>query len=615
MGSNDCRTLNELFLKALERHRKPDVFLVKSGGQYRSISAEDVRRQVVALAHALERRGMGRGDRLALLAENRLEWTLTDYATLGLGAIDVPIYPTLLEPDIEFILRDSGSKGVVVSSETQLRKTLNIRPRLPELKFVLVMDHGAAVGTGVEDWHEVVSSELELTPGAVDAFRQGALGIGPKETATLLYTSGTTGQYKGVLLTHANIVSNVKACQDLFPLGSDDVAVSFLPLSHILERMLDYTYFWLGASIAYGENLAALPQNMLEVRPTVMGTVPRVLEKIHEQVMDAVRQASPVNQRLFRWAVSVGRQYFPYGLAKRTPPLTLRWKHALADVLIYSQIRAQMGGRLRFMISGAAPLSRELAEFFHAMGLPVYEGYGLTETSPVIAVNCPGAIKLGTVGRVIPGVEVKLGEESEDQDSGTGREILVRGPNVTPGYFQQEDANREAFVGGWFCTGDLGTLDAEGYLSITGRKKSLFKTSGGKYVSPDKLENLFQGHPYVAQILVVGNARRFVSALIVPNFAGLEAHARREGIEFESREDLVVNPTIQAFMARQVEEATQWLAPHEKIRQFTLLATAFTIGSGELTPTQKIRRRVVEAHYSDVIERMYEPGAGASQQS
>jgi len=275
-----------------------------------------------------------------------------------------------------------------------------------------------------------------------------------------------------------------------------------------------------------------------------------------------------------------------------------------------------MGGRLRFMISGAAPLSRELAEFFHAMGLPVYEGYGLTETSPVIAVNCPGAIKLGTVGRVIPGVEVKLGgEESEDQDSGTGREILVRGPNVTPGYFQQEDANREAFVGGWFCTGDLGTLDAEGYLSITGRKKSLFKTSGGKYVSPDKLENLFQGHPYVAQILVVGNARRFVSALIVPNFAGLEAHARREGIEFESREDLAASPAILAFMARQVEEATQWLAPHEKIRQFTLLATAFTIGSGELTPTQKIRRRVVEAHYSDVIERMYEPGAGASQQS
>jgi long-chain acyl-CoA synthetase len=615
MGSNDCRTLNELFLKALERHRKPDVFLVKSGGQYRSISAEEVLRQVVALAHALERRGLGRGDRLALLAENRLEWTLTDYATMGLGAIDVPIYPTLLEPDIEFILHDSGSKGVVVSSETQLRKVLSVRSRLPELKFVLVMDHGAAVGTGVEDWHEVVSSESELTPGAVDAFRQGALGIGPKETATLLYTSGTTGQYKGVLLTHANIVSNVKACQDLFPLGSDDVAVSFLPLSHILERMLDYTYFWLGASIAYGENLAALPQNMLEVRPTVMGTVPRVLEKIREQVMDAVRQASPVNQRLFRWAVSVGRQYFPHGLAKRTPPLTLRWKHALAEALIYSRIRAQMGGRLRFMISGAAPLSRELAEFFHAMGLPVYEGYGLTETSPVIAVNCPRAVKLGTVGRVIPGVEVKLGEESEDQDSGTGREIQVRGPNVTPGYFQQEDANREAFVGGWFCTGDLGTLDAEGYLSITGRKKSLFKTSGGKYVSPDKLENLFQGHPYVAQILVLGNARRFVSALIVPNFAGLEAHARREGIEFESREDLVANPTIQALMARQVEEATQWLAPHEKIRQFTLLATEFTIGSGELTPTQKTRRRVVEAHYRNVIERMYEPGAGASQKS
>lgn len=611
MGSSDWRTLNELFLKAIERHRKPDVFLVKSRGQYRSIPAEDVLRQVLALARALERLGIGRGDRLALLAENRLEWGLTDYATLGLGAIDVPIYPTLLEPDIEFILRDSGSKGVVVSTEIQLRKILSVRSRLPELKFVLVMDREAPVGTGVEDWHEVVSSESERTPFAEELFRRKALEIGPEETATLLYTSGTTGQYKGVLLTHANIVSNVKACQDLFPLGTDDVAISFLPLSHILERMLDYTYFWLGASIAYGENLEALPQNMLEVRPTVMGVVPRVLEKIHEKVMETVRQASPMNQRLFHWAVSVGRQYFPHGLAKRTPPLTLRLKHALADALICSRIRARMGGRLRFMISGAAPLSRELAEFFHSMGLPVYEGYGLTETSPVIAVNCPGSIKLGTVGRVIPGVEVKLGEESEDQDSGAGREILVRGPNVTPGYFQPEDSNREAFVDGWFCTGDLGTLDADGYLSITGRKKSLFKTSGGKYVSPDKLENLFQGHPYVAQILVVGNARRFVSALIVPNFARLEAHARREGIEFQCREDLVANPAIQAFMAQQVEEATQWLAPHEKIRQFTLLGKEFTIDSGELTPTQKIRRRVVEAHYRDVMERMYEPKAAA----
>jgi long-chain acyl-CoA synthetase len=614
MGFSEFNTLNGLFLKAIEERPKPDAFLTKSAGRYRGLASGEALKQVAALARALERLGIERGDRVALLAENRLEWALTDYAVLGLGAADVPIYPTLLEPDLEYILRDSGSKGVVVSTRAQLKKILNIQARLPELKFVVSMDPVTLPGSGAKEWQQLVAAELERSPDPVEAFRLKALEVHPQDTATLLYTSGTTGEPKGVVLTHANLVSNTQACRQLFPLGRHDVAISFLPLSHVFERMLDYHYFGLGVSIAYGESFEALPQNMLEVRPTVMAVVPRVLEKIRDRVTDVVRQTPPWKQKLFHWAVEVCQRYFPYRLENRTPCLGLRWKHALADVLVCSKVRARLGGRVGVLISGAAPLSRDLAEFFYAMGLPVFEGYGLTETSPVIAVNYPGHVKLGTVGPVIPGVEVKLGEEFVDEGGGTGREILVRGPSVTPGYYRRDGDNREAFVDGWLRTGDVGTLDAEGYLAITGRKKHLFKTSGGKYISPEKLENLFQGHPYVGQILVLGNARRFVSALIVPNFPRLETYARNQGIAFRDRPELVSHPAIRAFMEQQVEEATPWLARHEKIRQIALLPEDFTIESGELTPTQKIKRRVVEERYRDLIEAMYlrtAPPAGA----
>ncbi|PYV07930.1 MAG: long-chain fatty acid--CoA ligase, partial [Acidobacteria bacterium] len=496
MLSTEFATLNELFLKAVAKHDKPDCFLAKSEGRYRSVASREALGKVAVLASGFARLGVERGDRVAILSENRVEWALTDYAILGLGAITVPVYPTLPEPDIEFILEDSGAKVIVVSTEVQLRKVLNIRSRLPGLRFVLVMDAA-------------------------------------EDTASIIYTSGTMGQPKGVVLTHANIASNIRACQSLFPLENRDVGMSILPLSHVLERMLDYVFLWDGVTIAYPESFEALPQNLLEVRPTVMAVVPRVLEKIYAKVMEKVRRALAVRQRLFHWAVGMGKEYFPYQLRGRTAPLGPRLKRAVADALVFSKVRAQLGGRIRFLISGAAPLSRELAEFFFVMGLPVYEGYGLTETSPVVAVNYPGHVRLGTVGRVIPGVEVKLGEEVDLEDGSSGREILVRGPNVTAGYYHLEEENRGSFVDGWFRTGDLGSLDADGFLSITGRRKNLFKTSGGKFVSPEKLENLFQGHPYVHQIVVLGAARKFVGALVVPNFERLEAYARSQGFAFK----------------------------------------------------------------------------------
>jgi long-chain acyl-CoA synthetase len=605
VNSEGFRTLNQLFLGAVKKHSWPNAFLRKAQGRYQGFSSERALETTAALASALLRRGIRAGDRVAILAENRLEWALTDYAVMGLRATGIPIYPTLLEPDIGFILRDSETKAIVVSTPAQLAKVLSIRGRLPDLALVIIMDQVPANTKAVESWHQLVENELTQGTDIIGPFERSALAARPEDTATIVYTSGTTGQAKGVILTHWNISSNVQASLSVFPLTHRDVAISFLPLSHIFERMLDYCYLWRGVSIAYAESLDALPKNLLEVRPTVVAVVPRVLEKILEKVMEKVRQAPPARQRLFHWAIEAGKKYFPYSLTRRTPPPALRLKRALADVVVFKKIRAGVGGRLETIISGAAPLSREVAEFFYAVGLPVYEGYGLTETSPVIAVNYPGSVKLGTVGRVIPGVEVRFGDECTDSEDAAGREILLRGPNVTAGYYRLDSENREAFQDGWFCTGDLGGMDSDGFLSVTGRSKNLFKTSGGKYVAPEKIENLFQGHPYVAQIVVLGDARHFISALIVPDFARLERYARERGLAFRSRDELIANPEIRTFMQEQVDQATAHLPQYERIHQVGLLANEFTIASAELSPTQKIKRRVVEERYRNVIEEIY----------
>ncbi len=605
MGFSEITTLNELFLKAVAKFSKPDCFLFKSERRYQGISSQEALRKVAALASLLSRMHVERGDRVAILAENRVEWALTDYALLGLGAIPVPIYTTLLEPDVEYILRDSGAKGIVLATEAQLAKIVNIRPHLPDLKFVLAMDCAKLEGTGAECWEGSVALEMGLATNAVETFTAKALAAKPDDVATFLYTSGTMGNPKGVILTHANIVSNVLECARLFPLTPNDACMSLLPLSHILERTLDFLCFWTGVSIAYAENLDAMPQNLKEVRPTLMGVVPRVLEKIHDRVMDVVRTAPPARQKIFYWALGVGKQAFPYRLKGRSLPLGLRLKHAVADRLIFSKVREQLGGRFTILASGAAPLARELAEFFYAMGLPVYEGYGLSETSPVVAINYPGHTKLGTVGPLIGGVEVKFGEENHDTEGGVGREILVKGPNVSPGYYHMEEENRVAFEGGWFHTGDLGAMDEDGCLRITGRKKNLFKTSGGKYVCPEKLENLFQSHPYIHQIVVLGAARKFVGALVAPVFLRLEDHARKHGVTFTTREELVAHPEIHAFMQQLVDESTRWLPPHEKIRQIVLLPRELTMGEGEVSATLKVKRRVVEEKYRDAIEEMF----------
>ena len=609
----EFRTLAEMFVRTVETQPRSDAFLFKSQGSYQPVSSGDALRRVAALAAGLEWLGIRRGDRVAIIAENRLEWALSDYALLGLGAIVVPLYPTLLEPDIELILRDCEAKGVIVSTAEQVRKISNLRANLPFLGPVLAMDAPPDHHPFAKCWREVVENGASGRADPVAAFREKVEAVRPEDTASILYTSGTMGTPKGVALSHSNIASNILSTEGLFALGERDMALSFLPLSHVFERMLDYHYFWTGVSIAYAESLESLPRNLVEVRPTVMAVVPRVLEKAYAKVLETVAGYSARKRRIFSWALRVGRDYFPYTLDGGRAPFGMRLKSLLADALVFSKVRDRFGGRLRVMICGAAPLSGELMDFFFAVGLPVYEGYGLTETSPVISVNYPGATRLGTVGRIIRGVEVKLDDQRVDGDGKAGREILVRGPNVMGGYYRLDGENRAAFVDGWFRTGDLGALDADGFLSITGRKKNLFKTSGGKYISPEKLENLFQQNPFVSQIFIVGEGRKFVSALVVPNFAPLEAFARTHRIEWARREDLILKPEIAALYEREIARETRFLAPHEKIRQFTLLPSEFTLEAGEISATQKIRRHIVEDHCREFIEAMYRRQAPESQ--
>ncbi|MGH9377764.1 MAG: AMP-dependent synthetase/ligase [Terriglobia bacterium] len=618
MAATNFETLNELFVKAAESHAKPDAFLSKRQGRYQGLSSAGALRRAAALSLALEGFGVRPCDRVALLSENREEWALADYAAMGLGAIDVPLYPTLPQHDIEYILRDSEARGIILSSAEQLQKIAGITDRLPGLTFIVMMDSVPASHPSARLFENVIEEQLRRTSSPEKEFCARALQAKPGDTATIIYTSGTTGQAKGVVLTHANIVSNIKACASRFDFNITDRLLSFLPLSHIFERMVEYFAFAKGASIAYAESLDALSQNMLEVRPTIMAVVPRVLEKAHGKIVEKAAQGPAARQKLFRWALQVGTGYAQSRIEKRPVSPALSLKHVVTDALVASKIRARFGGKIKYLISGSAPLAKELAEFFHAVGLPVYEGYGLTETSPVIAVNFPGSVKLGTVGPVVAGLELKLGQESVDEGGRAGREILVRGPSVFPGYYKLEEETRRAFSEGWFHTGDLGTLDAAGYLTITGRKKNLMKTSGGKYIAPEKIESLFQGHPYVAQMIVLGDARHFVAALIVPDFERLEAHARRQAIVFQSREELIGSPEIQQFIQQQVDEACGGLARYEQIRQIALLPREFSVESGELSLTLKVRRFVVEDRYRDLIEEIYrrpaaQPHAAAAQ--
>jgi long-chain acyl-CoA synthetase len=561
-----------------------------------ALSYAELADQVQDFSLGLLELGVSPGDRVAILSENRPEWAVADYACLAARCTDVPIYPTLPAKQAEYILGDSGSVAVLVSSATQLEKVLAVKERLPAIRHVIALEHQAPE-PGVLGWSEVLARGRAARERYPD-WRAAALRVAPEDIATIIYTSGTTGDPKGVMLTHGNIASNVSTCVPLFSFSAADECLSFLPLSHIFERMFGhYSMFHAGVVINYAEGIDTVPADMQDRRPTVMASVPRLYEKIYSRVLDSVRASSVPRQRIFRWARRVGEEWAERTLEGRPVRAGLAMQRRLADRLVFSKLRARTGGRIRFFISGGAPLSAEIARFFYAAGMPILEGYGLTETSPVIAVNTFAHQKLGTVGPPIPGVEVQIAPDGE---------ILVRGPNIMCGYYRKPEATAEALdADGWFHTGDIGVIDAEGYLRITDRKKDLIVTAAGKNIAPQPIESLAKTSRYVSNAVMLGDRRPFPIMLVVPNADVLRDWGARHGVTEETVEALLGRAEVRGAVEREVRKTLRDLAQFEMPKKFLLVPRDFSVEAGELTPTLKVRRRIVEERHRAAIEALY----------
>ena len=592
------RTLNELYFGAQDRHHaRPVAMRHRPDRSWVPISYRDLHARVRAASLGLLELGLEPGDRVAILSENRPEWAIVDYACLAARAIDVPIYPTLTAHQVAYLLRDSGAKAVCVSTRAQLAKLEEVRHEAPALRWVIGFDADLE-GEGVIPL-EVLEAKGRAAADRHPDWKDRALSVAPDDLATIIYTSGTTGEPKGVMLTHGNVASNVRAGCAVLPLAADDECLSLLPLSHIFERMVGhYSMLETGVVINYARSMDTVPEDLMAVRPTVVAAVPRLYEKMYARALETAVHRSAVSRRVFLWAKRVGDQWTTRRLAGERIPLSLTVSHRVADRLVYSKLRARVGGRLQFFISGGAPLNPEIARFFYAARLPILEGYGLTETSPVISVNTLTALRLGTVGRVVPSVEVQIADDGE---------ILVRGPNVMKGYFNKPEATAEVIdAGGWFHTGDIGEIDADGYLKITDRKKDLIATAGGKKIAPQPIEDLLRQNPFIANAVMLGDRRKFPIVLLAPDFARLEGWARGRGLAFGSREELVALPEVQTLMEAEAKKHLRDLARFEVPKRFLVIPREFSIETGELTPKLSVKRKVVESHYHDEIDTLYQ---------
>ncbi len=579
------QTLNDIFFAIADRDDRV-LMMHRQAIQWVSISASEFYRNVVGVARALQQWGINKGDRVAILSENRPEWAVADFACLLLGAVVVPIYATLTDEQAAHILRDAGVRVIFVSSDKQFSKIMAVREQTPVEKTV-VMD-------AVETAHAFHMQRLMLDgPTERDAKFDSASRLAkPDELATIIYTSGTTGVPKGAMLTHGNIASNISGWLPALDFGPGEISLSFLPLSHVTARNVDLGLLYRGVTLAYVSFVDQLPKALQEVRPTIFVGVPRVYEKIHGQVDQKVK-AFPAKQ-IYNWARAVGRTHRTE-INQGGTPNSLSWR--IADRLVYSKVRTGLGGRAQTFISGGAPLGRQLAEWFADMGIRIHEGYGLTETSPVIAVNTPTAHKLGTVGKPLRNVEVRIASDGE---------ILVRGPSVFKGYWNKQQETANVFEGDWFKTGDIGNIDAEGFLSVTDRKKDLIKTSGGKFIAPQPLENSLKHNALVAEAVVLGDKRKFPAVLIAPYFPLLEDWARANRVAFSSREELVANPRVRELYEGIVGEINRDLARFEQLKKIIVVPHEFSAEDGTLTASMKLRRKVVEERYRQQIETMYE---------
>jgi long-chain acyl-CoA synthetase len=588
-------TLTRLFLASCQTYKKPNRMMVKKVGVWERISTDEVETAVRRLSLGFQALGLRPGDRVAILSENRPEWVMADFAALGAGAVTVPIYTSLLPDQVRFILEDSGAKIAVCSDLEMWRKVEAVRSGLPALERVIVMDGDPpAAAHALSDIAEMGRRVEAEAPGR---FEGAAEAVRPGDLASIIYTSGTTGLPKGVMLSHANFASNVLALTGVIDFRSADTALSFLPLSHVFERTATYFLFHVGATIAYAESIEAVAPNMVEVRPTIVVSVPRLFEKIYSRIMDQIMAGSRLKRAIFVWALATGKKYAARTIAGERVPAHLALKRGLARRLVFSKITARTGGRVRYFICGGAPISTDIVEFFFAIGLMVLPGYGLTETSPVLSANTPpDRIRFGTVGKALPGIEIRISDDGE---------ILAKGPNIMIGYYRNEADTREVLRDGWLHTGDIGRFDEDGFLIITDRKKDIIVTSGGKNIAPQPIESLIQASPYIASAVVVGSSRKFISALIVPNFEKLEALAREKGWAFEDRAGLCRRPEVASFLIDEVNRMTPGLASYERIKKIAVLDRDFDIDLGEVTPTLKVRRNIVEQKYAASIEPLY----------
>ena len=597
-------TLTRLFLDAVARFDKPDALQVKVKGTYQPISSRTLGERVRRLALGLQELGVQPGDRVALFSENRPEWAIADYACLTASLTDVPLYPNLPPDQAAYILNDSGAVAIFVSDAAQAAKIAEVRAKCTVLRHVITFASERHAGA------DLTIAEVEQRGAAVDdearaaRYREHALAVKPDDLATLIYTSGTTGEPKGVMLTHDNLFSNVMAAAACIPFEGKDVCLSFLPLSHIFERMAGhYLMLHVGCSIAYAESIDTVPVDMQTIRPTIVLSVPRLYEKMYARVLENALSGGAIKKRIFFWARAVAERWADVKLAGGTPKGLLALQYRIAQRLVFSKLQARTGGRLRYFVSGGAPLAPEINKFFYAAGLVILEGYGLTETSPVISVNIPTAFRIGSVGKPVPGSEVTIAADGE---------ILTRGPHVMKGYYNKPDATREVMdAEGWFHTGDIGEL-RDGFLAITDRKKDIIVTAGGKNIAPQPIENTLKTNKYVSQAVVIGDKRKFPIVLVVPNWENLEKWARIKNLIWTQRSQLLEMPIVHAKIEKEVYGRLTGLAKYETPKKVGLLEHDFTVERGELTPTLKVKRRVIDKAYRDLIDRLYDEESAAA---
>lgn len=598
---NEFKTIPELYHFLTEEYvkKKPeDPIYRKIGNEWVGIPYQEIKQKTEALALGLASMGVIKETKVAVISENRPEWLYSDLAILGLGAINTPLYPSLTADSVQFILNNSESMGVIVSNTLQLNKVLKVRKQLKYLKFIIILNANEKKDD-VKDLHsfdEVLEMGEKFSSDHPGFFQKTISEVTEDDICTLIYTSGTTGEPKGVILTHKNIVSNVYDAHRNVHIDTKDIFLSFLPLCHIFERTTGYySAFASACKIYYAQSIEAVAANLKEVHPTIITTVPRLFERIYSKIMRNVDSQPEKKQKIFKWAINIGMEYMA---AKREGRISigLAAKRKVADKLIFKKIRENMGGKIRFFICGGAPLSRELGLFFEAVGILILEGYGLTESSPIIAGNSVEEYKFGTVGKLMHSVEVKIAHDGE---------ILARGPNIMKGYYKNKKETDEVLKDGWLHTGDIGVFDGEGYLMITDRKKHLFKTSGGKYVAPAPIENLFLASQYIEQFVLIGDRRMFLSALIVPDYDQLRAYADSHNIAYNKESDLVQNKEILDLMENEMLKFQKKLANFERVRKFALLDKPLSLENGEVTPKLSIKRKVVEERYKDLIEEMY----------